>query len=44
MDVKGIRIFYDEDGKAVRVQMEFDIYKWLMDHIPQSEQSFAVAK
>lgn len=44
MEKDRINILYDENGKAIRVQMDFDIYEWLVDHMPQLEQTFAVAK
>ncbi len=44
MEKEEIDILYDENGNAIRVQMDFDVYKWLMDRVPHSEQAFAVAK
>lgn len=44
MEKDRVRVLYDENGKAIRVQMDFDVYKWLIDHVPQAEQAFAVAQ
>lgn len=43
MEKDKVNIMYDENGKAIRVQMDFDIYTWLVDQVPQAEQSFAMA-
>ena len=43
MEQKKVNVMYDENGNAVRVQMDFDLYKWLIDQVPQSDQAFAMA-
>lgn len=44
MEQEKVNVMYDENGKAVRVQMDFDLYQWLVDQVPQSEQAFAMAR
>lgn len=44
MEKEKIDVLYDENGKAIRVQMDFDIYEWLMEQVPSmQEQPLAVA-
>ncbi|MDF7801325.1 hypothetical protein P4C99_17740 [Pontiellaceae bacterium B1224] len=44
MEKEKVNVMYDENGNAVRVQMDFDLYQWLVGQVPQTEQSFAVAR
>jgi len=44
MDQDKINIMYDEKGTAIRVQMDFDQYKWMLDHIPQSDRQMAAVR
>ena len=44
MEQEKVNVMYDENGTAVRVQMDFDIYQWMVDQLPQTEKSFAVAR
>ena len=43
MEQEKVNVMYDENGKAVRVQMDFDLYQWMVTQLPQTEQTFAVA-
>ena len=43
MGEEKVNIMYDENGSAIRVQMDFDLYQWLLDQVPQSEQALAMA-
>ena len=43
MEQQRVNVIYDEEGKAVRVQLDFDLYQWLVDQVPQFEQLMAVA-
>ena len=43
MEKDKVNIMYDENGNAIRVQMDYEIYTWLVDHVPQAEQAFAAA-
>jgi hypothetical protein len=43
MEKDKVKVMYDEKGTAVRIQMDFDLYQMLMEHIHRSEQSFAAA-
>lgn len=43
MEKDKVNIMYDEKGQAIRVQMDFDIYTWLVEQVPQAEQAFAMA-
>jgi hypothetical protein len=44
MEQEKVNVMYDENGTAVRVQMDFDLYQWMVNQLPQAEQSFAVAR
>jgi len=44
MEKEKVNVMYDEHGNAVRVQMDFDLYQWLVDQLPQTEQSFAMVR
>lgn len=44
MEQEKVNVMYDENGNAVRVQMDFDLYQWLVDQLPQTEPSFAAAR
>lgn len=44
MEKDKVNVMYDENGNAVRVQMDFDLYQWLVDQLPQTEQAFAAAR
>ena len=43
MEKNKVNVMYDENGKAIRVQMDFDLYKWMLDQVPQSKQELAMA-
>jgi hypothetical protein len=43
MEKQKVNVMYDENGKAIRVQMDFDLYQWLVDQVPQGEQAFSSA-
>ncbi|MDF7825728.1 hypothetical protein P4B35_16995 [Pontiellaceae bacterium B12227] len=43
MEQERVNVMYDENGKAVRVQMDFDLYQWMIQQLPQAEQALAVA-
>lgn len=43
MEKDKVNIMYDENGMAIRVQMDFDLYKWMLDQVPQAEQVLAMA-
>ena len=43
MGKEKIDVLYDENGRAVRVQMDFDLYEWLMAQVPSMEEHLAVA-
>ena len=44
MEKEKIDVLYDENGKAIRVQMDFDLYEWLMEQVPSMrERQLAVA-
>jgi hypothetical protein len=38
-----IDVLYDENGKAIRVQMDVDIYEWLLDQAPEAKEHLALA-
>ena len=44
MEAEKVNVLYDENGKAVRVQMDFDLYQWLISEVSQTEHSFAAAR
>ena len=44
MDKEKVNVLYDENGRAVRVQMDFDLYQWLVKRIPLTERSVAAAR
>lgn len=44
MEKEKVNVMYDENGNAVRVQMDFDLYQWLVDQLPQTEPSFVAAR
>ncbi len=45
MEQKKVRVIYDEEGTAVQVQMDFDLYQWLIDIVSaKSETPLAVAR
>lgn len=41
MEKQKVNVMYDEAGNAIRVQMDFDLYKWLVDQVPQMDKNFA---
>ncbi len=43
MEKKKVNVIYDANGKAVRVQMDFDLYQWLLDLVSQAEKKHAMA-
>jgi hypothetical protein len=43
MEKDKVNIMYDENGNAIRVQMDYEIYTWLVDQVPQADQAFAAA-
>lgn len=43
MEQEKVNVMYDENGNAVRVQMDFDLYQRLVGQAPQAEQAFAMA-
>jgi len=43
MEKEKVDVLYDENGKAVRVQMDFDLYEWLMDQVPVAKERLALA-
>ena len=43
MEQEKVNVMYDENGNAVRVQMDFDLYQWMVEQLPLSEKAFAVA-
>jgi hypothetical protein len=43
MEQEKVNVLYDENGMAVRVQMDFDLYEWLVAQVPQAEQGLAMA-
>ena len=44
MEKEKVRVLYDENGRAIRVQMDFDVYEWLITQVPMPEQAFAAAR
>ena len=44
MEAEKVNVLYDENGQAVRVQLDFDLYQWLINQVAESEQSFVAAK
>ncbi len=43
METEKVNVLYDENGKAIRVQLDFDLYQWLIKEVSQTERSFAAA-
>ena len=43
MDKEKIDVLYDESGKAVRVQMDFDLYEWILEQLPSAKEQLALA-
>ncbi len=43
MKKEQIDVLYDENGQAIRVQMDFDLYEWLMEQVPAAEEQLAMA-
>ena len=43
MEKEKIDVLYDENGTAIRVQMDFDLYEWLIAQVPQVPQNLAMA-
>ena len=43
MEKEKVDVLYDENGKAVRVQMDFDLYEWLMEQVPTAKERLALA-
>ena len=39
MDETKVNVLYDENGKAVRVQMDFELYEWLLKQVPPSRRN-----
>jgi hypothetical protein len=31
-----VDVLYDDKGQAIRVQMDFDLYEWLLEQVPSS--------
>lgn len=44
MEAEKVNVLYDENGQAVRVQMDFDLYQWLINQVAEPEQAFVAAK
>ncbi len=44
MEADKINVLYDENGNAIRVQMDFDLYQWLISEVSVPERGFAAAK
>ncbi len=43
MGKEKLDVIYDEKGRAVRVQMDFDLYEWLMEQVPSMDEKLIVA-
>lgn len=43
METEKVNVLYDENGQAVRVQLDFDLYQWLINQVAEPEQSFVTA-
>lgn len=43
MGKEKINVLYDKSGRAIRVQMDFDLYEWMMEQVPSMEESLAIA-
>lgn len=44
MEQSKVNIMYDSRGNAVRVQMDFEFYQWLLDQVPQADQGILNAR
>ncbi len=42
MEQEKVNIMYDESGTAIRVQMDFDLYEWMLGQLPQAEQAYGL--
>ena len=43
MGKEKIDVLYDENGKAIRVQMDFDLYEWMMKQVPAMKEQLLMA-
>ncbi|WP_372796622.1 hypothetical protein [Pontiella sp.] len=43
MEAQKVNVLYDENGKPVRVQVDYDLYQWLISEVSQAERKFATA-
>ena len=39
MEHDKVNVLYDESGRAIRVQMDFDLYRWLVERLPQADRA-----
>lgn len=44
MEAEKVNVLYDENGQAVRVQLDFDLYQWLINQVADPERAFVAAK
>ena len=38
MEKEKIDVLYDENGQAIRVQMDIDQYEWLLAQVPSAKE------